>query len=183
MRILHFRGGCTAEAGSALPSCLLQPFRLTFTRSGLAGGSWWLPGVTLSFGHCRSDHIKRAGPGQGQKDASPPGSAFKEGFRAASVQKQPGSSRSAWNHGRLFLVRFGRLPSSLHLHPAPTLPPPPGPEAVAELDWRMMLLLRESLHQRRGRRRREPRERGRERVGRWVVVGGAQEECWLPGVP
>lgn len=101
-----FSSRCMAEAGSALLSCLLQPFRLTFTRSGLAGGSWWLPGVTPSFGHCRSDHIKRAGPGQGQKDASPPGSAFKEAFRVASVQKQPESSGSAWNHGRLFLVRL-----------------------------------------------------------------------------
>lgn len=71
-----------------------------------------------------------------------------------------------------FGLAFLSAPSS-----CPTLPPP-GPEAVAELDWRMMLLLRESLHQRRGRRRREPRERG------WGgVAGGAQEECWLPGVP
>lgn len=69
----------------------------------------------------------------------------------------------------------GRLPSSLHLHPAPLFLPP-GPEAVAELDWRMMLLLRESLHQRRGRRRREPRERGRERVG-----GALRRSAGSPG--
>lgn len=121
---ITFLSRCTAEAGSAFLSCLLQPFRLTFTRSRLAGGSWWLPGVTLSFGHCRSDHIKRAGPGQGQKDASPPGSAFKEGFRVASVQKQPGSSRSAWKSrmpvfGSVWPSSFLSAPSS-----CPTLPPP-----------------------------------------------------------
>lgn len=69
---------------------------------------------------------------------------------------------------------FGSVWPSSFL-PAPSSCPhsssPPGPEAVAELDWRMMLLLRESLHQRRGRSRREPRERGRERVGWWVVGG------------
>lgn len=37
--------------------------------------------------------------------------------------------------------------SSPHLQPA-SLFLPPGPEAISGLDWRMMLLLRESLHQR-----------------------------------
>lgn len=35
----------------------LHALRLTFTPSTLAGGSWWLPGVTLSFGRCRANHI------------------------------------------------------------------------------------------------------------------------------
>lgn len=50
---MHRRGlsHCGLSAG------FLHCLDLTFTWSTLAGGSWWLPGVTLSFGHCRSKRI------------------------------------------------------------------------------------------------------------------------------
>lgn len=101
-----FPSRCMAEAGSVLLSCFLQPSRLTFTRSRLAGGSWWLPGVTLSFGHCRSDHINPAGPGKVKRTLSSQAQSSKsDSVLQICKKKKSGSSRSAWNQGRPFLVR------------------------------------------------------------------------------
>lgn len=48
-------GECFSHCGSS--ACFLQNLGVTFTRSTLAGGSWPLPGVMLSFGHHRSNRI------------------------------------------------------------------------------------------------------------------------------
>lgn len=76
-------------------------------------------------------------------------------------------------------------PRSLHSHPrhqtlhlTPTPPPPvllpPGWKAILVLDWRMMMLLRESLHQHRGgrgeRSSRREAERGGEKSSGGVVA-------------
>ena len=78
-------------------------------------------------------------------------------------------------------------------HPLPPISLPPGWKAILVVDWRMMLLLRESLHQRRGRRgEREKLRRSSGSLGRCSCDGWAvkrpivqitqQAPCHHPGL-
>lgn len=92
--------GCPRRGAAARS---LQRSRLTFAPSTLAPGSWWLPGVTPSFGHCRSNHIIE--PAKVKRTATG-GAQTSEGIFILQIFQKSEKSRSACHQGRPLSVPF-----------------------------------------------------------------------------